>query len=151
MARPRPALEAHFLVPCRAVPWNGPAGPQTSRTLEDVAYTYRTETPNGFPYETEFWLFVRLAHHRRCEFTRGLRVTLIWHDDPQRSPEVCTRPFQTVTFRPSVSVRDVAASFSAIYEGPGRYEFRLWYPVVRKWDQAMRGRRLARAWIKLEG
>ena len=70
----RPSLEAHFLVPCRAVPWNGPAGPNTSRNLEDVAYTYRTETPDGFPYETEFWLFTRLAHRATRAFTRECSV-----------------------------------------------------------------------------
>lgn len=151
MARPQPSLVAQFLVPCRAVPWNGPAGPKTSRTLEDVAYTYHTETLDGFPYETEFWLFVRLAHDQRHEFTRDLRMTLIWDDDPQRRSEVCTRPFQTVTFRPSVPVRDIAVSFAAIFEGPGRYEFRLWYPVVRKWDQKTFRRTLAHAYIRIEG
>jgi hypothetical protein len=59
------ALTAHVFVACRSVSWDGPAGPRTSRTLEQVAYTYRTEVPDGFPYETEFWLFVRLAHNRR--------------------------------------------------------------------------------------
>jgi hypothetical protein len=151
MARPKPSLEVHFLVPCRAVPWNGPAGPLTSRNLEEVSYTYHTDPPNTFPYETEFWLFARLAHHRPRVFTRELRVTLIWHDDPQRRPRVCTRPFQTTTFRPSVPVRDVAVTFSAVYEGPGRYEFRLWYPVVRKWDQRTKRRILACAWIRVEG
>lgn len=151
MARSKPLLEAHFLVPCLAVPWNGPAGPQTSRNLEEVAYTYRTEMPDGFPYETEFWLFLRLANHSRREITRDLRMSLIWHDDPQPRPEVCTRPFQTVTFRPSVPVRDVAVSFSAVFEGAGQYEFRLWYQVVRSWDQRTGRRTLARAWIRLEG
>jgi hypothetical protein len=147
----RPSFEAHFLVPCRAAVWNGPPGPNTSRNLEDVVYTYRTETPDGFPYETEFWLFVRLAHHRRRVFTRELFVTLIWLDDPQQRREVCTRPFQTVTFRPNVTVRDIAVSFSAVYEGPGRYEFRLWHRVVRKWAQKRKRRTLARAHIRIEG
>src|SRR5689334_17360783 len=120
----RPSLYAHFLVPCRSVQWNGPAGPMTSRTLEEVAYTYRTDTPNGFPYETDFWLFVRLAHHRRHEFTRELFLTFIWGDDPQQRPEVWSRQFQTITFRPQRPVRDIAASVpSVIFEGRGRYEF----------------------------
>lgn len=146
-----PALTAHVFVVCRTVSWDGPAGPRTSRTLEQVAYTYRTETPGGFPYETDFWLFVRLAHGRRREFTRDLQLTFIWHDDPQLRPEVWTRPFQTATFRPAVTVRDVAASVSAVFEGPGRYEFRLWYPVVRSWDLARRRRTLARTHIRIEG
>ncbi len=151
MARPQPLLEAHFLVPGRAATWNGPAGPATWRTLEDVSYVYRTEEPGGFPYETEFWLFARLAHHSRREFTRDLSVTLVWGDDPNRRAEVCTRPLAPLTFRPAVPVRDVAFSFSAVFEGPGRYEFRLWHLVVRAWDQATRRRALARAHVRLEG
>lgn len=147
----RPALTAHVFVACRNVVWDGPAGPQTSRTLEQVAYSYRTEVPGGFPYETDFWLFVRLAHGRRREFTRGLRLTFIWYDDPKLRPEVWTRHFHTGTFRPAVTVRDVAASVSAIFEGPGRYEFRLWYPVVRRWDGATRRQLLARTHLRIEG
>ena len=59
-----PILVAHVFVVCRGVQWDGSAGPNTSRTLEEVAYTYRTDSPDGFAYETEFWLFVRLAHTR---------------------------------------------------------------------------------------
>lgn len=121
----RPVLTAHLFVACRSVQWDGLPGRRTSRTLEQVSYTYRTESPGSFPYETEFWLFVRLAHNSRREFTRELQLTLVWHDDPQSRPEVWTRHFQSVTFRPAVTVRDIAASVSAIFEGPGRYEFRL--------------------------
>ena len=90
-----------------------------------MGYTYRTESPGGFPYETDFWLFARLAHTARREFTRDLRLTLVWHDDPQFRPEVWSRPFQIMTFRPAHPIRDMAASVSGIFEGPGRYEFRL--------------------------
>ena len=55
-----PVLTAHAFVACRSVQWDGPAGPNTSRTLEQVSYTYRTDVTSGFPYETELWLFVRL-------------------------------------------------------------------------------------------
>jgi hypothetical protein len=147
----RQLLTAHVLIACRSVQWDGPASPNTSRTLERVGYTYRTEVPDGFPYETEFWLFVRLAHYSRREFSRELILTLTWHDGPQMRPEVWSRRFQTATFRPTVTVRDVATSVSAIFEGPGRYEFRLWYPVVRKWDLAWRRRTLARTHIRIEG
>ena len=146
-----PALTAHVFVVCRNVFWDGPAGPNTSRTPEQVSYTYRPEMPDGFPYETEFWLFVRLAHNRQREFTRDLRLSLIWHDDPRLRSEVWSRAFQTMSFRPAVVVRDVAASVSTVLEGPGRYEFRLWHPVTRKWDQARRRRTLARTFIRLEG
>ncbi len=146
-----PALTAHVCIACRSVQWDGPAGPNTSRTLEQVGYTYRTDSPNGFPYETELWLFVRLAHSRRREFARELNLTLIWHDDPQRRTEVWSRHFQTAIFRPAVTVRDVAASVSAIFEGPGRYEFQLWYPVVRKWDQSRGQRTIARTHVRIEG
>jgi hypothetical protein len=146
-----PVLTAHVFVGCRSVQWDGPAGPNTSRTLEQVSYTYRTDSLGGFPYETEFWLFVRLAHYSRREFNRELQLTLIWHDDPQKRPEVWSRHFQTATFRPAVTVRDVAASVSGIFEGPGRYEFRLWYLVERTWDHAQRRRTLARAHVRIEG
>jgi len=146
-----PVLTAHAFVACRSVQWDGPAGPNTARTLEQVSYTYRTDVTSGFPYETELWLFVRLAHNCRREFTRELRLTLIWHDDPQVRPEVWSRHFQTATFRPAVTVRDVAAPVSAIFKGPGRYEFRLGYPVVRKWDQSRRRRTLARTYVRTEG
>lgn len=146
-----PALTAHVFIACRNVVWDGPAGPNTSRTLEQVCYTYRTELPDGFPYETELWLLVRLAHNRRREFTRELRLAMIWHDDPEMRPEVWNRPFQTATFRPAVPVRDLAASVSTTFEGPGRYEFRLWTPVVRKWDLARRRRTLARTYVRIEG
>lgn len=146
-----PALTSHVFVACRNVQWDGPAGPTTSRTLEQVCYRYRTDWPGGFPYETEFWLFVRLAHNYRREFNRELRLTLIWHDDPQLRREVWSRQFQTATFRPAITVRDVAARVSLIFEGPGRYEFRLWYPVVRKWDQTRRRRTLARTHVRIEG
>jgi hypothetical protein len=96
-------------------------------------------------------LFTRLAHRGRRDFTRELQATLVWHGDPLRRAEVCTRPFLPVTFRPAIPVRDIAASFSAVYEGPGVYEFRLWHPVVRKWDQRRRRRTLARAWVRIEG
>jgi hypothetical protein len=152
MVRPQPSFEVHAFLACRNIQWDGPAGPNTSRTLEQVGYTYRTDVPNGFPFETDFWLFVRLAHHRRREFTRKLQLTMIWADDPQRRPEVWSRPFQTITFRPTMPVRDIAASLpSVIFEGPGRYEFRLWHPVVRKWDQATKRRTLARTHIRIEG
>jgi hypothetical protein len=148
----RPAFVAHFLVVCRNVQWDGPPGPNTTRTLEEVGYTYRTDTPNGFPYETDFWLYARLAHRGRRVFTRELQVTLIWRDDPNGRREVWTRPFHTVTFRPAMPVRDIAASVrSAVFEGPGRYEFRLWHRVVRKWDRAVRRRTLARAHLRMEG
>lgn len=146
-----PTLRAHVFVACRNIHWDGPAGPNTSRTLEQVGYTYRTEIPNGFPYETEFWLFTRLAHHCRREFSRDLKLSLIWHDDPRMRPEVWRCLFQTANFRPAVTVRDIAASVSTIFEGPGRYEFRLWYPVVRKWDQSRRRRTLARTYVRIEG
>ena len=146
-----PVLTTHVFVACRVVQWDGPAGPNASRTLEQVGYTYRTDSPGGFAYETEFWLFVRLAHNSQREFTRELQLSLIWHDDPQLRSEVWSRVFHIATFRPAVTVRDVAASVTAIFEGPGRYEFRLWYPVVRKWDQALRRRTLARTYIRIEG
>lgn len=140
------------MVPCRSVSWNGPAGPLTPRTLEDVVYTYRTDTPNGFPYETEFWLYVRLSHGFTRQAARDLFVSLIWADDPQQRPRVWNRPFQTVTFRPARPVLDVAVSLpSLVFEGRGRYEFRLWHRVVRKWDRATKRRILARAHIEVEG
>ncbi len=147
----RPALSAHVFVACRNVVWDGTAGPKTSRTLEQVGYAYRTELPDGFPYETEIWLFARLVHNRRREFSRELRISMIWHDDPELRPEVWNRPFQLAAFRPEVSVRDVAISVSTTFEGSGRYEFRLWTPVVRKWDQSRRRRTLARTYIRIEG
>jgi hypothetical protein len=147
----RRQLAAHVFVACRSVQWDGPAGPNTSRTLEQVSYVYRTEVPGGFPYETELWLFLRISHDSRTEFGRELRLSLIWHDDPQMRKEVWSRQFLFANFRPSVTVKDIAASVSAIFEGPGRYEFRLWYPVVRKWDQAKQRKTLARAHVRIEG
>jgi hypothetical protein len=144
-------LTAHFLIVCRNVQWDGPAGPSTSRTLEQVSYTYRTEVPDGFAYETDLWLFVRLEHSSRREFTRDLMLSMIWHDDPQFRPEVWSRNFQMASFRPVVTVRDMAASLTTIFEGPGRYEFRLWDPVIRKWDLVQRRRILARSHIRIEG
>jgi|GEM_PF-4800807 len=47
-------------------------------------------------------------------------------------------------------VSDIAVSFSAVFEGPGRYEFRLWYRVVRKWDQKRKRRTLGRSHIRIE-
>lgn len=146
-----PALTAHFFVACRHVSWSGPPGPHTPRTLEDVCYRYRADTPNGFPHDTEFWLFARLSHTRHREFSRDLRVSFIWHDDPQMRPESWSRPFPTSPFRPAVRVRDVAIPFTATFEGPGRYEFRLWYPVTRRWDLAKKRRVLAKAHIHMEG
>ena len=145
------AVSAHVFVSCRNIQWDGAAGPNTSRTLEQVSYTYRTETPGGFPYETEFWLFLRLAHDRSREFTRDLQLTMVWHDDPSMRPEVWTRHFQTVTFRPVVAVRDFGARVSGIFEGPGRYEFRIWHPVIRKWDRKRFRRTLARTHLRIEG
>ncbi|HUR52904.1 MAG TPA: hypothetical protein VMZ71_02150, partial [Gemmataceae bacterium] len=98
----RPTIVSHFLVPCLAVQWDGPAGPNTTRTLEGVGYVDRTELPNGFPFETDFWLFSRLGHFRDREFTREFNLALVWHDDPQGRPEVWSRPFQTITIRPQV-------------------------------------------------
>jgi hypothetical protein len=147
----KPPIVCHFLVPCLAVQWDGPAGPSTTRTLEGVGYTYRTDTPSGFPYETELWLCTRLAHSRRREFTRDLHLTLVWHDDPQRRSLVWRRRFQTVTFRPGTPVRDIARNVPLTFEGPGRYEFRLWHKVRGKWDRKAKMRILARAHIRMEG
>ncbi len=146
-----PALTAHVFVACRSVQWDGPPGPQTSRTLERVSYTYRTDTPGGFPFETELWLFVRLAHTRRREFTRELHLSLVWHDDPLLRTVLWIRRVQVATFRPAVRVRDVAVPIPLVFEGPGHYEFRLWYPVVRRWDGARRRRTLARTYVRIEG
>lgn len=147
----RPGLSIQVFVACGLVEWDGPPARRTSRTLHQVAYIYRTDAPGGFPYETTLWLFARLAHYRRREFTRELWLTLVWHDDPQLRPEVWSRRFQTATFRPEVPVRDVAAPVTGVFEGPGRYEFRLWHPAVSKWDNARRRRTLARTYIRQEG
>jgi hypothetical protein len=148
----QPSFVAHFLVPCLGVQWDGPAGPNTTRTLERVGYAYRTDTPNGFPFETEFWLFTRLAHFRRRPFTRELRLSLFWEDDPLARGGVWHRPFQTITFRPTAPVRDIAALVPAVvFEGPGRYEFRLWHRVTRRWDQSVHRRTVGRAYIRMEG
>lgn len=146
-----PKLHAHAFVACLNVAWDGNPGPNTSRTLERVSYVYRTETPNGFPFQTDLWLFARLAHHQPREFTKLLYLTLIWHDDERLSPEVWTREFQTMTFRPAVAVRDVAARVDAIFEGPGRYEFQLWYVSTRQWDQHNAKRVVARTHLRVEG
>jgi hypothetical protein len=146
-----PALHAHTFVACLNVSWEGNPGPNSSRTLERVSYVYRTETPNGFPFQTEFWLFVRLAHYRPREFTRMLYLTLIWQDDARLSLEVWTREFQNMTFRPAVTVRDMAARVDVTFEGPGRYEFQLWYVSMRKWDRHRARRILARTHMRIEG
>ena len=145
-----PSLHTHLFVVCRSIAWDGFAGPNTSRTLESVAYTYRTELPDGFPYETDFWLFFRLAHAGRRAFHRTLRVSLIWLDDPDERAEVWNRKIQTVTFRPEVPVRDMATQISGIFEGAGRYEFRLWYNSKSRWDQSQRRRIIARTYIRIE-
>ncbi|HYH67106.1 MAG TPA: hypothetical protein VD866_20590 [Urbifossiella sp.] len=146
-----PALTAHVFVACRSVQWDGPPGPHTTRTLEQVHYTYHTDQPSGFPYETDIWLFVRLVHRRRREFSRELYVSLRWHDDPQYRPELWTRRYQVATFRPDVAVRDVAFPVPLVFEGAGTYQFRLWYPVRRAWDGATRRRVLADTYIRIEG
>jgi hypothetical protein len=151
MAKPSPILEAHVFLLCRSVQWDGPAGPRTSRTLEQVAYTYYTDVPDGFPHETDFWAFARLVNRGKHVYTRELFLTMVWIDDPRRQKEVWTRSFNSITFRPATSVRDIAVPISAIFEGAGRYEFRLWHPVIRKWDRAMKRRTLARGHIRIEG
>lgn len=82
-----PALHAHAFLVCANVSWDAAAGPKTSRTLAEVSYTYRTETPNGFPYQTEFWLFARLVHRQPRQFVRMLYLTLVWLDDPLLRPK----------------------------------------------------------------
>ena len=146
-----PALTAHVFVACRSVQWDGPAGPEMSRTLEQVSYTYRTDTPGGFPYETDLWLFARLVHRRPREFTRELHVSLIWLDDPTLRQVLWTRRIMVATFRPAVRVRDVAVPVPLVFEGPGEYEFRLWYPVTRRWDQSRRRRTIGRTFIQTKG
>ncbi len=146
-----PALTAHFLVVCRHVSWDGPTRPGTPRTLEGVSYVYQTDEPNGFPCETTFWLFARLSLFSNREVSRDLRVSFIWHDDPELRPEVWIRPFPTSPMRPATPVRDVANDFSTTFEGPGRYEFRLWHPAGRRWDGSRRRRTLARAFINMKG
>ena len=145
------AIHAHAFLVCLSVAWDGTPGPNTSRTLERVSYVYRTDTPDGFPFQTDFWLFVRLGHRRRQGVAKTLYLTLVWHDDPELRPEAWTRRFPDVSVRPEVTVRDIAARAAGVFEGPGRYEFRLWYRSVRTWDQTVRRRVVARTFIRIEG
>lgn len=118
-------LYAHFLIPCRNAYLEGRAGPNTPRTLEGVAYSYPTETPDGFPCEAEFLLFARLAPERQRRFTTTLWLSLYWHGDPAGETVLWTRRLGDTTFRPDVPVRDVCWRVMATYEFPGWYEFRL--------------------------
>jgi hypothetical protein len=58
MARPKFSVQ-HF-VACLNAAWDGFPGPDTSRTLERVAFRYSIPPDAEFPFEElEFWVYAR--------------------------------------------------------------------------------------------
>ncbi len=47
--------------------------------------------------------------------------------------------------------REFAVPIPLVFEGPGLYEFRLWHPAVRAWDQRLRRRLLTSTYVRMEG
>ncbi len=147
-----PVVVAHVFVACLHVEPLRPVTTYSHRTLEGVCYVYQTSPRGAFPYQADIHLFVRLAYRwRRREFHQMLNVSVVWLDDPAGCSGGLARNFHDLHFQPWVPVKDISASVDCVFNGPGRYEFRLWYDAGSKWDGSPRRRNVARTYLRIEG
>jgi hypothetical protein len=150
MARPKIVVQ-HFLV-CRAVAWDGPAGPHTPRTLEGVSYVFGVPPGTEFPFESEeLWLFARLFNENDVAGDRRLFVDMIWMDSPGGARTLLTHDLGRIPFRPGRPVVDHAWSLRQLaFPGPGQYELRLWHRVRWRWAATRTARVVAREYFRIE-
>lgn len=125
MARPKFYVK-HFIA-CLSAAWDGPAGPDTSRTLEGVNYLLRVPPHTEFPYEQpELWLYARFIRTNDVVGDRELNLELWWHDAPGGETRLSVDTVGPVRFaqdRPVVARAWVIRPL--LFPGEGLYEFRL--------------------------
>ena len=144
------SLHAYVFVACTNASREGPAGHKTPRTLEGVSHVYGVPAAVEFPYEADFWFYLRLAYSGRVPSAKSLRLKLVWLDAPKGPREVWDRDFQGVKFRAGVTIKNLAVPVNCLFEGAGRYEFQVWYNVRREWESEGRPRLVARTYLELE-
>lgn len=147
MARPKFYVK-HFIA-CLNAAWDGPAGPDTSRTLEGVNYLLRVPPDTEFPFEQpELWLYARFIRTNDVAGVCDFSVELWWHDSPNGLELLSTQSVGSVRFPVDRSVVHRAWAFRPLtLPGEGVFEFRLIRPSRRSWDP--RPRRLANEFLRV--
>jgi hypothetical protein len=136
----RPKFYVKHLVACSNAVWDGPAGPDTARTLEGVNYLHRVPPDTEFPFEqSELWLHARFVRTNDVAGERNLTLELWWLDAPDGETRVFADTVGPVRFAQD---RPVAARAWVIrplmLPGEGAYEFRLLDKRWRSWDKSPR-------------
>lgn len=146
MARPKFVVQ-HF-IGCRNAPWDGPPGPKSTRTLEQVGYYYRIPPGTETPEFEEFWLYARLFLMNGVSGRREFVVEIARSGVPEH-PAFDVRTLGRVELRGSLPVVNAAWVLRPLrFPSVGEYVFRLMYRVTTRirteWRVA------AREWIRLE-
>jgi hypothetical protein len=145
----RPKFYAKHFVACQNAGWDGPAGPDTARTLEGVNFLWDVPSDTEFPFEmAEFWLYARLVRTGPTVGERELKLELWWHDSPDGLIRLAARPLGPVRFtteRPVVNRAWVMRPLQ--FPGEGLFEFRLLTNRRRSWVTHVR--QVANEYIRL--
>jgi hypothetical protein len=123
MARPKFFVQ-HFIA-CRNAAWDGPPGPNTTRTLEQVGFLYRVPPGTEAPEFEEFWLYARMFVTNGATGRRTFSVEIARTGVPEQQA-FDTRSLGSVEFRNPTAAVNVAWALRPLrFPSVGDYTFRL--------------------------